>query len=247
VTVTQTFLDVARELIERPEAKAAFADDPPAFLAARGLGDLSAAELDEALGYVADAVPALEARQLAETPPAAAPEPAALARMAATTVVDEAARETDNDPVDFLAVLDPAGSVELPQAVEITSLDAPAAAPIMEEGEEAGESADAVAVATGEPMLEPDEDAPPTDGETEGETEETEAAVLDELTEESDEAGDEDESNDGTDDLLSEPFVDELTAGLEPGDVAASDVVPGDVAAAPAEPLPDDFGGDELI
>ena len=59
-----SILEAARGLIGDPEAKAAFAEDPDGFLAARGLDDFSGPELAEALSHVADALPADEAAQL---------------------------------------------------------------------------------------------------------------------------------------------------------------------------------------
>jgi hypothetical protein len=236
--VTQSFLDVARELIDSPEAKTTFADDPQAFLAAHGLVDLSAAELQEAIGYVAEALPAPVARQLAEPPPPTAPEPAALAKLAATTTVEEAIREAEPGTVDFTAVLDPAGAADLPPQVQVTTVDATAATEAGPEEEraasEAGEGLDPAAPLPG---LDPVETA------LEETEPESDAASLDEIGDESDgEPGNGLENR--TDDLLSDPFVDELPLPLDdPIEGSSSDT------AAPAGPVdtpPDDLPLDDL-
>jgi len=54
---TESFLDVARLLLEDGDAKAAFANDPGAFLAARGFDALSADDLADAAGFVTEALP----------------------------------------------------------------------------------------------------------------------------------------------------------------------------------------------
>jgi hypothetical protein len=76
-----TLLEVAEDLATDAEAKAAFSRDPDAFLAERGLEDLSAEDLGTALEHVADSLPPELSVQLA--PPAAdAPPTEVLARLA---------------------------------------------------------------------------------------------------------------------------------------------------------------------
>ena len=67
-TVTPTsFLDLARDLRTDATAKAAFAEDPETFLAARGFAALSPEDLTDAVGFVADTLPAPVAAGLAES------------------------------------------------------------------------------------------------------------------------------------------------------------------------------------
>jgi hypothetical protein len=66
--VTPTsFLDLARDLRTDATAKAAFAEDPDTFLAARGFAALSPEDLTDAVGFVADTLPAPVAAGLAES------------------------------------------------------------------------------------------------------------------------------------------------------------------------------------
>lgn len=124
--MTQSFLDVARELIDSPEAKAAYADDPDGFLVARGLEGLSPDELEAATGFVADALPAPQARQLglsfsSEPNPGGGRPPSsdALAQLASTSAVEEAVREAEPGTVDLAAVLDPGGELGVPDPVDV--------------------------------------------------------------------------------------------------------------------------------
>jgi len=113
--VAQSFLEVARELIDSPEAKTDYAEDPDGFLAARGLDGFTAADLEVAVGFVAEAVPAPLARQLVPTSLASpAPEPAALARLAATTEVEAEVRDAEPGTLGLAAVIDPGGELDLP-------------------------------------------------------------------------------------------------------------------------------------
>jgi hypothetical protein len=226
--VPQSFLEVARELIDSPEAKSAFAEDPDGFLAAHGLDELSTVEFEDAVGFVADVVPVPVARQVAEPSPDAAPEPAALARLAATSVAEDAARESEPGTIDFAAVVDPGGELDVPQAVDLTALTPSAAAdePDGEANESAVVAEEAVSDAPAlgddvedaeEPPL-PDEDPADTDGDEAAETEPTPDPFVDPL----------------------EPEV--ADAGL--GDVPIGDAVP---AAPVVEPPPEDITIDDLI
>lgn len=111
-----SILDVARELIDSPDAKAAYADDPAGFMAARGLDDLSNAELEEAVDFVADAMPAPVARQLV-APPGPVTDSLPLARVAAATSMEVAVLEAEPGTVDLSALADPSGQLDLPTDV----------------------------------------------------------------------------------------------------------------------------------
>jgi hypothetical protein len=163
--VAQSFLDVARELIDSPEAKTDYAEDPDGFLAARGLDGFTAADLEVAVGFVAEAVPAPVARQLAPASLASpAPEPAALARLAATTEVEAEVRDAEPGTLGLAAVIDPGGELDLPDSVDFTTLTP---APPEEEDEEGPEVAGAEgangeqAGASGAELPETDENAAP--------------------------------------------------------------------------------------
>jgi hypothetical protein len=66
--VTPTsFLDLARDLRTDATAKAVFAEDPETFLAARGFAALSPEDLTDAIGFVADTLPAPVAAGLVES------------------------------------------------------------------------------------------------------------------------------------------------------------------------------------
>src|SRR5680860_441458 len=121
-SVAQSFLEVARELIDSPAAKTDYADDPDGFLAARGLDGFAAADLEVAVGFVAEAVPAPVARQLALDAPETAPDPAALARLAAVTEVEAEVREAEPGTVELAAVIDPGGELGIPDSVDLTTL-----------------------------------------------------------------------------------------------------------------------------
>jgi hypothetical protein len=54
---TQSFIEVAHDLLVDHDAKSAFADDPQGFLTSRGLGELSPEDLHDAVGFVAEALP----------------------------------------------------------------------------------------------------------------------------------------------------------------------------------------------
>ena len=108
----QSILEVVRELIDSPEAKSAYADDPSGFMAARGLDALTSAELEEAVGFVAETMPAPVARQL-QLPPDPAVDSLPLARVAAATVVEAAVIEAEPGTVDVTALVDPSGQLDL--------------------------------------------------------------------------------------------------------------------------------------
>ncbi|MGH9032818.1 MAG: hypothetical protein ACRDY4_05440 [Acidimicrobiia bacterium] len=177
--MAQPFLDVARELIDSPEAKADYAENPDGFLAARGLEGLSAADLEVAVGFVADAVPAPLARQLSPSSLPSAPEPAALARLAATTEVEAEVREAEPGTLGLGAVIDPGGELDLPDSVDFTTLAPPPdeARVDSEAGAEGsnGNQADAVAPELSETDVIDDSDlAPSTLDETPGTDDEVE-------------------------------------------------------------------------
>lgn len=94
-SVTQSLLDAARELIRSPAAKAEYAESPDGFLAARGLGGLSATDLEGAVAHLADAMPADVARRLApvENGAPAPPGPAGASALARVAAVPAAAPE----------------------------------------------------------------------------------------------------------------------------------------------------------
>jgi len=149
--VAQSFLEVARELIDSPAAKTDYAEDPDGFLTARGLEGFTAADLEVAVGFVAEAVPVRVARQLTADAPGAAPDSAALARLAASTEVEAEVREAEPGTIELAAVIDPGGQLGVSDSVDFTTLTP---APVEEEeGEEAagaeasnGEQADASGV-----------------------------------------------------------------------------------------------------
>ena len=86
---TESFLDVARSLLEDGDAKAAFADDPDGYLAARGFEGLSADDLADATGFVTETLPPKVAAQVGH------PD------------------TWGDDPLGRLAQLDPVPAVEL--------------------------------------------------------------------------------------------------------------------------------------
>ena len=111
-----SFLDMAQDLMRDAEAKAEFDADPDAFLAARGFEGLSPAEVGDAVGFVADTLPADAARQL--TDPEAGTE--GLARLADLEPGDV----LTDEPPDFLEH-DPSGELDLPDdGAEPDGLDA---------------------------------------------------------------------------------------------------------------------------
>ena len=98
-------------------------------------------DLEVAVGLVAEAVPAPVARQLAPSSLSSpAPEPEALARLAATTEVEAEVRDAEPGTLGLDAVIDPGGELDLPDSVDLTTL---APAPLEEEEEEAPEGAGA--------------------------------------------------------------------------------------------------------
>lgn len=145
--MAHSILEVARELIDDADAKAAYADDPDGFLAARGLDTLTAGELEEAVGFVAESMPAPVARQLV-APPDPVGDSLPLARVAAATTMEAAVVEAEPGMVDLTALVDPSGQLDLPTdgIADVTAIEA-AVAGEAEEPEEA--------------MSEDDEDAPP--------------------------------------------------------------------------------------
>ncbi|HEX6312684.1 MAG TPA: hypothetical protein VF152_13800 [Acidimicrobiia bacterium] len=235
--MAQSFLEVARELIDSPEAKTRFASDPPGFLAARGFDGFSPEELEEAVGFVADAVPAPVARQLAEPAAPGAPEPAALARMASAGVAEEAVRDAEPGTIDLAAVVDPGGELEVEPSVALTSVTT-----TVEESEQPDEQepeasqepraatddlagpTDADAPAPGEPSVDEDGAPGPDDGE--------ETPAVPEVEQEA-----------------AEPFAETLEPA---GDAGLGDMgVPGGTALPPAgtveEPPAEDITIDDLI
>jgi hypothetical protein len=123
--VAHSILEVARELIDSPDAKAAYADDPDAFLAARGLDTLTADELEDAVGFVAESMPAPVARQLA-APADPVADSVPLARVAAATSMEAAVVEAEPGTVDLTALVDPSGQLDLPTdgIADVTAIDA---------------------------------------------------------------------------------------------------------------------------
>jgi len=99
-----TFLDLAQDLMVDAGAKAAFDADPDGFLAARGFDGLSPADVGDAVGFVADTLPADAARQL--TDPDAGGE--GLVRLARLEPIDVA---TEAEPA--LPEHDPSGELDL--------------------------------------------------------------------------------------------------------------------------------------
>jgi hypothetical protein len=61
-----TFLEMAQDLVHDAGAKAAFDADPDGFLTEHGFDGLTAADVTDAVGFVADTLPADAARQLTE-------------------------------------------------------------------------------------------------------------------------------------------------------------------------------------
>jgi len=125
----QSILDVARELVGSPAAKSAYTDDPDAFLAERGLGDLSAADLDETVSHIADAMPPEVARRLASvdesTPGPAGPEyPGAWSRLASVPETALAVSATaDVVPGDDLVPgLDPGAGLDVDLPLDVPTL-----------------------------------------------------------------------------------------------------------------------------
>jgi hypothetical protein len=113
--VSGTFLDLAQDLIHDSDAKAAFDADPEAFLAARGFAGLSPEDLADAVGFVADTLPAQAAGQLTTDDLADASDP--LARLARLEPSDAAADE----PVpSVLLEGDPSGELDLPDGAEVS-------------------------------------------------------------------------------------------------------------------------------
>lgn len=127
--MAQSILEVARELIDSPDAKAAYADDPTGFMAERGLDGLSNAEFEEAVDFVADAMPAPVARQLV-APPGPVTDSLPLARVVAATSMEVAVLEAEPGTVDLTALADPSGQLDLP-----TDLNAADAAEVPPEAE----------------------------------------------------------------------------------------------------------------
>jgi hypothetical protein len=123
-----TFLDTARELLGDEHAKAAFARDPQGFLAERGFGDLDAADLADAVGFVAESLPVGVARQvLPEHPEDGLDGPELLGRLAAA---DPGLDLDDPGGLDDLPPLAAAAAVE-PTVDALTDTDdADAAEPV---------------------------------------------------------------------------------------------------------------------
>lgn len=122
--MAHSILDVARELIDSPAAKAAYADDPAGFMATRGLDHLSDAEIEEALGFVAEAMPAPVARQLV-APPGPVTDSLPLARVAAATA-EVAVIEAERGTVDLADLVDPSGRLDLSTDIGGADADEPA-------------------------------------------------------------------------------------------------------------------------
>ena len=100
-----TFLEMAQDLVQDAGAKAAFDADPDGFLAERGFDGLTAADVSDAVGFVADTLPADAARQLTEP----AGDGGGLARLAQ---LDPSDVGSESEP-DFLDD-DPSGELDLP-------------------------------------------------------------------------------------------------------------------------------------
>ena len=100
-----TFLEMAQDLVHDAGAKAAFDADPDGFLAERGFDGLTAADVTDAVGFVADTLPADAARQLTETEG----DGEGLARLAQ---LDPSDVDSEQEP-DFLDN-DPSGELDLP-------------------------------------------------------------------------------------------------------------------------------------
>lgn len=135
-----TFLDLAQDLIHDSEAKAAFDADPEAFLAARGFAGLSPEDLADAVGFVADTLPANAARQLTADDAPDADDP--LARLARL----ELSGEADDEPVpSVLLEGDPSGELDLLDSAEPDSAELllPAGAEAVEATPEADADDDA--------------------------------------------------------------------------------------------------------
>jgi hypothetical protein len=220
--VAHSILDVARELIDSPEAKAAYADDPDGFMAARGLDGLSNAEIDEAVGFVAEAMPAPVARQLAAEP-GPATDALPLARVAAATSMEAAVIEAEPGTVDLAALVDPSGQLDLP--TDVGAADAADVPPETETETDQEEPQDSATAEEDEPMRD--------------ETEFGRGALddNDELPADSDVESDEGD----------EPDNDALDSALDGGDLAThepaldvDDGVHSPVGGAPGAPGKDD-------
>jgi hypothetical protein len=231
--MAHSILDVARELVDSPDAKAAYADDPGGFMAARGLDGLSNAELEEAVDLVADAMPAPVARQLA-APPGPVTDSLPLARVAAATSMEVAVLEAEPGTVDLTALADPSGQLDLP--TDLTPADAVEAPPEAETKTEEDESEDA---------------APAEEEERVNDETDFGRGALDETDEvPSDGAADSDEGDESDTDALDSGLGDGTVTKAEPEFDLDDGTDPPVEGAAPApgkeeEPPEDDF--DDVI
>lgn len=106
---TETFLDVARALLEDPDAKAAFGDDSDGYLAARGLDDLSPDDVADAVGFVAEAMPPGVAARLGAGP---ADDPLGRLAQLEPVSIDEARADLLEDRSDDSTTGEEAGNDE---------------------------------------------------------------------------------------------------------------------------------------
>jgi hypothetical protein len=108
-----SFLDMAQDLMQDAEAKAAFDADPDGFLGARGFDGLSPDDLSEAVGFVAETLPADAAVTLSD-----ANGPAdGLARLAELSPDDPESILVDAESPELLEQ-DPSGELDLPDGQE---------------------------------------------------------------------------------------------------------------------------------
>ena len=235
--MAQSILEIARELIESPEAKAAYGEDPDGFMAARGLDALSADELDDAVGLVAEAMPAPVARQLV-TPADPVADQLPLARVAAATVMEAGVATAEPGTVDLSALVDPSGQLDLPTDGIATASSVDTAAFTEDAEEEEADANASVARAVEEDSVEtttgPDDD---TDDSGFG----TGAPdAPDETPNESDETGQTDATDDSGE-LDHDAGTDEGAPSFDPGTDTAPLQAPQAVPGKDDEPPEDDF------
>jgi len=130
---------MAQDLIEDAEAKAAFDADPDAFMAARGFDGLSPADVTDAVGFVADTLPAEAATKLAGSDPDAG----GLTRLAELDPVELGPEEAELDASSAFLEHDPSGELDLPEEEQPDPMAASTAS-------DAELDADPVATATAE-------------------------------------------------------------------------------------------------
>jgi len=238
--VAQSILEVARELIESPEAKAAYGEDPDGFMAARGLDALTAAELGDAVGFVAEAMPAPVARQLV-TPTDSAADQLPLVRVAAATVMEAGVATAEPGTVDLTALVDPSGQLDLPTDGIATASEVDAAAVTEDPKEEEEEEADANASVA----RDVEEDSVATTTGPDDDTDESGFGTgapdaPDETQDESDETGQTDATDDSGE-LDDDAGTDEGAPSFDPGTDTAPLQPPQTVPGKDDEPPEDDF------